>query len=111
MPKIGKGRAADAELYRVTNVDQQLPGKDRRRQARQQQDQDLEQAINELKDSDRFRQAGLSLQLDADRDLVLMTVQDPGGQRRVLRQMEPQEVLRLARALRAGRAGLMDLKL
>jgi len=33
------------------------------------------------------------------------------GTKRVLREVSPEEILRLARSLRAGRAQLMDLKL
>lgn len=109
MSRIKEG-GADAELYRVTAVDRQLPGKERRRPKREPDSRELERAIAALKESESFKRARMDLLYDPDQGVVVMTVEEHGT-RRVVRQVSPEEVLRLARSLRAGRAQLMDVKL
>lgn len=109
MPRIKDGRG-DAELYRVTGMDRQLPGKDRRRPKDEPDSRDLERAIAALKESESFKRANMDLHHDPVLGLVIMTVEEHGT-RRVVREVSPEEILRLARSLRAGRAQLMDIKL
>ena len=109
MSRIKEGRG-DAELYRVTAMDRQLPGKDRRRPKGEPESRELERAIAALKESENFKRAKMDLHHDPELGLVVMTVEEHGI-RRVVREVSPEEILRLARSLRAGRAQLMDLKL
>ena len=109
MPRIKEGRG-DAELYRVTGMDRHLPGKDRRRPKDEPGSGELERAILALKESESFKRANMDLYHDPEAGLVVMTVEEHGV-KRMIREVSPEEVLRLARSLRAGRAQLMDLKL
>ncbi len=108
MPRI-KSRG-DAELFRVTGMDRELPGKERRKQKDEPGSRDLERAIIALRESESFKRARMDLYHDPELGLVVMTVEEHGT-KRVLREVSPEEILRLARSLRAGRAQLMDLKL
>jgi uncharacterized FlaG/YvyC family protein len=109
MPRIKEGHG-DAELYKVTGMDRHLPGKDRRKQKERSDSRELERAIAALRESEGFKRARMDLHHDPELGMVVMTVEEH-GKKRVLREVSVEEVLRLARSLRAGRAQLMDLKL
>ncbi len=108
MPKIRD--AGDAQLYRGTGLDGQLPKHKKRRPKSEPVDRDLRKAIADLNTSDSFKSSGLSLRYDKDLDIVIMTVEKLGT-REMLRHLSTDEVHRLARSLHAGQARIMDLKL
>jgi flagellar protein FlaG len=67
----------------------------------------LNQAMEELKAAASNLTVDLSFRLDPDLGVIVVTVKD-GESGRVLRQIPPEEALRLAKLLRAGRQQLLD---
>jgi uncharacterized FlaG/YvyC family protein len=67
----------------------------------------LNHALEELKAAASNLTVDLTFHLDPDLGVIVVTVKD-GETQRVLRQIPPEEALRLAKLLRAGRQQLLD---
>jgi uncharacterized FlaG/YvyC family protein len=103
---------ASGAIYGTRPVDEQLPRRNPRRNSSDHEDpeaqeEDVRRAFAELKAAAEALHTDLHLRFDDDLGAVVVTVREPGGER-VLRQVPAQEVLRLARLLRAGRQQIMD---
>jgi uncharacterized FlaG/YvyC family protein len=94
-------------VFGSRGLDKELPERERQQQEREDPPDDLRWAVAELKAAAKEFEVKMDFHLDQELGLIRVTVEE-GGSRRILREIEAEEALRLARQIRSGQRRLMD---